>query len=121
MTGTGRRKRVERTITLRFADGTTAEATIEPGFVDLDTEVVVDAHGKRIDQAYVDRVVAELTARRERPGRPSLSGRGGDSAHLSVRVSDDLARSLDQLSAARGVSRSRLVRDVLAEYVRHAS
>ncbi len=118
---TAKRARKPATIRLRFADGTVADAEVETGFVDLDAEVVLDARGERINQAYVDRVIGELTARRERPGRPSLSGEVGPSAHVSVRVPDTLAKSLDELSAARGVSRSTLVRDVLAEYVRQVS
>lgn len=31
--------------------------TIDGTYVDLEKEVVLDSHGRRIDQAYVDRVV----------------------------------------------------------------
>lgn len=51
------------------------------------------------------------------PGRPSLSGRGTHSPHVSFRVPVELAEQLDEQSAAEGVSRSTLARRALAAYL----
>lgn len=37
--------------------------------------------------------------------------------HLSVRISDELARSLDRLAEASGAQRSSIVREAVAQYV----
>lgn len=39
--------------------------------VDLDSEVILDSKGRRVDQAYVDRALAEVEEDRSRRGGPS--------------------------------------------------
>jgi hypothetical protein len=51
------------------------------------------------------------------PGRPSLSGQGRHSPHVSFRVPVELAERLDEQSAAEGVSRSTLARRALFAYL----
>jgi len=51
------------------------------------------------------------------PGRPSLSGPGRHSPHVSFRVPTEMAAQLDEQSAAEGVSRSTLARRALAAYL----
>lgn len=40
-----------------------------------------------------------------------------DDAHLSLRLPVDLARTLDHVAEARGVGKSKLVRDAVAQYL----
>lgn len=51
------------------------------------------------------------------PGRPSLSGQGTHSPHVSFRVPAELVERLDEQSKAEGVSRSTLARRALAMYL----
>lgn len=40
-----------------------------------------------------------------------------DDAHLSLRLPSDLARTLDHVAEARGVGKSKLVREAVAQYL----
>lgn len=74
--------------------------------IDLDAVEVFDATGARIDQAYLDQSVEAL---HKAVGRPSLSGRGGRSPGLSVRLDPADDQALRQLASDRGVPVSVLV------------
>lgn len=88
----------------------------------------VDAHYDDADEpvAHDDELADELLDAAHRyqdehaelaPGRPSLTAPGAHSPHVSFRVPAELARRLDEQSAAEGVSRSVLARRVLGEYL----
>src|SRR5258706_13327240 len=57
-----------RKVKIRWPDGSTREATVGPD-VDLETEIVLDSRGRRIDDAYVEGAVADALAKVGR-GRP---------------------------------------------------
>lgn len=112
---------------LSLPDGRTVAAEFDHEPVDLEAEVVLDSAGRRVDAAYVEQAVADVHAYLDAhpelrsAGRPSLSVPGQHSPHVAFRVPVELAEQLDALSAQRGLSRSALAREALAEYLRHAS
>ena len=87
----------------------TEEAPIGPD-VDLSTEVVRDAKGKRLDDAYVERVVKAAGKLR---GRPSLDI--GPSPQVAFRLPPALRERAAQVAAAEGKSVSQLAREALEQ------
>ncbi len=81
--------------------------------VDLDSENVRDLHGRRIDDAYVQRVVEQART----VGRPSLTGPGQRSPHVSFRVSADVRVRAEARAAAEGKSVSQIAREALERAV----
>lgn len=79
--------------------------------VDLDVEDVRDSQGRRIDAEYVDRVVARAV------GRPSLTGVGRRSPHVSFRVSESTRAAAEARAAAEGKTVSQVAREALERYV----
>jgi len=76
--------------------------------VDLQTQVRRDKRGRRIDDAYVDRL---LTAARK-PGRPSLAG-DGPSPAIAFRVPSELRQRAEEVAAREGKTVSELAREAL--------
>lgn len=85
-----------------------------------DDEELRDSRGRLIDDAYVDRVVADAHRRMQARGRPSLSA-SGESPMLRVRLPRDLAAAIDRAAREAKQSRSEWVRHALAETLRKAS
>ena len=78
------------------------------GDVDLQTQVRRDKRGRRIDDAYVDRL---LTASRK-PGRPSLAD-DGPSPAIAFRVPSELRQRAEEVAAREGKTVSELAREAL--------
>ena len=76
--------------------------------VDLEREVRRDKQGRRIDQAYADRLIEAA----RRPGRPSLA-EGGPSPSIAFRVPAALRERAEEVAAREGKSVSELAREAL--------
>ena len=76
--------------------------------VDLKQDVRRDKQGRRIDEAYVDRL---LEASRK-PGRPSLAD-AGPSPSIAFRVPAALRQRAEEVAAAEGKTVSELAREAL--------
>lgn len=76
--------------------------------VDLTNEVRRDKQGRRIDDAYVER----LLAAGRKPGRPSLAN-DGPSPATAFRVPSELRERAEELAAREGKTVSELARKAL--------
>lgn len=81
--------------------------------VDLEVEDIRDSRGRRIDQAYVDQVVAKAST----VGRPSLTGAGRRSPHVSFRVPATVRAQAEAKAKAEGKTVSQIAREALERYV----
>jgi len=84
--------------------------------VDIEVEDVRDSEGRRIDQDYVDRAVADARAQTGR-GRPSLTGGRAHSPHVSFRVPADVRAKAEAQAVREGRRVSDLARQALEEYL----
>ncbi len=110
-------EREPKTARIRDGAGEPRQYHIGPD-VDLDREEVFDSQGSRIDDAYVDRVVAEVLAVRASRGRPSLSGRGGSqSPQVTFRLTPELREKAERRARAEGKRVSDIAREALERYV----
>jgi hypothetical protein len=88
--------------------------------VDLDEEPITLPSGRVLDEKAAEqfgREVADRAAARRRAGRPSLSGAGLHSPHMSVRVKPELKGAVDKIAERDGVRASDVLRAALEEYV----
>ncbi len=92
-------------------------AYVDEGYVDLETEVVLDEEGRRIDQAYVDRLVKAADAVRP-AGRPSLSGKAGASPQIAVRLPVETYQRAAEVARERGVTLAALTREAVEAFLR---
>jgi len=88
-------------------------------YVDLEKEVVCDKKGRRIDQAYVDRVIESADAVRP-PGRPTLSGKPGASPQIAVRLPAETYDRAVELADARGITLASLAREAAETFLKNA-
>ena len=88
-------------------------------YVDLEKEVVRDKKGRRIDQAYVDRVIESADAVRPL-GRPTLSGKPGASPQIAVRLPAETYDRAVELADARGITLASLAREAVETFVKKA-
>ena len=78
----------------------------------------MDSHGRRVDQAYVDRALAEVDEELDRrAGRPSLSGRREHSPHVSFRITQELKERAERAAREQGTTVSTLAREALERYL----
>ncbi len=85
--------------------------------VDLTREEIVDSHGNRIDEVYVEQAVAQVH-RQLRRGRPSLADEvSRRSPQLSIKFPSRLKEAADARAHQEGRTVSDLVRDAVAEYL----
>lgn len=75
--------------------------------VDLDREVRRDKQGRRVTDAYVDR----LTSARRGPGRPALAD--GPSPSIAFRVPAALREQAEEIAEREGKTVSQLARESL--------
>ncbi len=86
--------------------------------IDLETEVVLDSDGRRIDQAYVDEVVdAAHEYLQKRAGRPSLTGNAQHSPQVTFRVTPELKARAEAEAQARGTTVSQLAREAFEQFL----
>lgn len=86
--------------------------------VDLEREVILDSKGQRVDQAYVDRALADVDAYwKKQGGRPSLTGESKHSPHVSFRVTPELKALAMREAEARGVTVSQLAREAFEKFL----
>jgi hypothetical protein len=78
------------------------------GDVDLKREVRRDRKGRRIDNAYVERLVGAS----RKPGRPALAEEG-PSPSIAFRVPASLRARAEKLAAREGKTVSELAREAL--------
>ena len=85
--------------------------------IDLETEVVLDSDGRRIDQAYVDEIVDAAHAYLDqRAGRPSLTGKARHSPQVTFRVTPELKARAEAEAKARGTTVSHLAREAFERF-----
>lgn len=92
--------------------------TIVAPDIDLETEVVLDSQGRRVDQAYVDQALAEVEedlARRS--GRPSLTGKAQHSPHVSFRITPELKARAERAAKQQGTTVSKLAREAFERFL----
>jgi hypothetical protein len=76
--------------------------------VDLKRQVRRDREGRRIDDAYVERLIGAS----RKPGRPALA-EGGPSPSIAFRVPAALRRQAEEVAAREGKTVSQLAREAL--------
>ena len=90
---------------------------VPDGFVDLDTVDVRDNKGRRVDRAYVERVVK--AADDVRPvGRPGLTTGPGPSPQIAVRLPTETYQRVQLLAKERGISAAALTREAVEDFLR---
>ncbi len=95
----------------------TREQYVADGYVDLKKDVVRDKKGRRIDSAYVARVVKAADAVRP-VGRPGLNGHAGASSQIAVRLPEATYQQIKLMAKERGVSTAALARHAVEEFLR---
>ena len=86
--------------------------------IDLDSEVLVDSKGRRVDRAYAERALAEVEEDiARRAGRPSLTGKSEHSPHVSFRITPELKARAEQAAREQGTTVSNLAREALEQYL----
>jgi hypothetical protein len=104
-----------RKVRVRDGSGDPREYVLGPE-VDLDTEVVLDSRGRRIDEAYAKAAAADALAKVGR-GRPSLTAPGHVSPKIEFRVTPQLRQKVEARAAAEGRRVSDIAREALERYV----
>jgi hypothetical protein len=88
--------------------------------VDLDTEEMPAADGRRLTEDLAAEIAERALARHR--GRPSVSGGSARTPSLTVRVPTQIQAALKSIADAQGRRVSDVSREALEEYVeRHAS
>jgi len=86
--------------------------------VNLRTEVILDANGRRITEARVRALIR--TTQVQLVGRPSLTAVGQHSPEVKARVPLKLKKTLQREAKRQGKTCSELVREALEEYLTSA-
>ncbi len=94
-----------------------ADATVSD--IDLAAEEFTLTDGTRLTDERAEEIAASAERRRANllPGRKSLSGGAKHSPVLQVRIPEELRDELQHVATERGVSLSKLARDILEESV----
>jgi hypothetical protein len=88
--------------------------------VDLETEEIYVADGRRLTQQLAQEIAERALARHR--GRPSVTGGGRRTPSLTVRVPQPTREALEKLAKAQGKRLADISREALDEYIsRHAS
>ena len=86
--------------------------------VDLSAEIIVDSDGRRIDDAYVDEVMALVDEHLERrAGRPSLTGKAERSPQVTFRVTPEMKARAEEQARAEGTTVSQLARRAFEQFL----
>jgi hypothetical protein len=102
----------------------TQQRKIKPGKigtdVDLDTEYVYLADGRRLTEQGAEELAQRALSRHR--GRPSVTGGRVRTPSLTVRVPPETRSALEEMAKAQGKRLADVSREALDEYVsRHAS
>lgn len=108
-------RKASRKVLIRDGSGEPREYEVGPE-VDLDTEVVLDSKGRRIDEAYAEAAAADALAKVGR-GRPSLTAPGEVSPRIEFRVTPQLRQKVEARALAEGRRVSDIAREALERYV----
>lgn len=84
----------------------------------MEAETILDGRGRRVDQTYIDRALAEVeedVARRA--GRPSLTGKNAHSPHVSFRITPELKARAERAALAKGTTVSQLAREAFERFL----
>jgi predicted HicB family RNase H-like nuclease len=86
--------------------------------IDLEAVVILDSKGRRVDQAYVDRALADVEEElARRAGRPSLTGKSEHSPHVSFRITPELKARAEQTAKEQGTTVSKLAREAFERFL----
>ena len=81
-------------------------------------EEILDSRGRRVDQAYVDRALADVEEDlARRAGRPSLTGKSEHSPHVSFRITPELKALAEQTAREQGTTVSTLAREAFERFL----
>ena len=84
--------------------------------IDLETEDIRDRQGRRIDNAYAERVIAAAST----VGRPTLSGTRNPSPHIGFRLPAEVRGRAEAVAARDGITVSALARQALIDRLEQA-
>lgn len=87
-------------------------------YVDLEREIILDKNGKRVTNAYVERVLKKDLG--VIIGRPSLTGPKIHSPEIKARVPKKLKVALEREAKRRGETASSIIREALEKYLKSA-
>ena len=87
-------------------------------YVDLENEIVLDKRGKRVTNAYVERILKKDLG--VIIGRPSLTGPKIHSPEIKARVPKKLKVALEKEAKRRGETASSIIREALEKYLKSA-
>jgi len=87
------------------------------GEVDFERDDVRDSRGRRIDDDYVERAVADVHARRGRPPLGDDTPAAGHSPRVSFRVPEQTRRRAEERARAEGRSVSEVAREALERHL----
>jgi hypothetical protein len=89
---------------------------MEFDIVDIDTQEILDAHGRRITQDTVDGLV-KAVQQAKTVGRPSLTAPGKHSPTVTLRFSEAVNSRLAEIADKQGKPKSQVVRDAVDQYL----
>lgn len=92
--------------------------TVKSRYVDLEHEIILDKNGKRVTNAYVERVLKKDLG--VIIGRPSLTGPKIHSPEIKARVPKKLKVALEKEAKRRGETSSTIIREALEIYLKTA-
>ena len=94
------------------------KATVKSRYVNLDREVILDKSGKRVTNAYVEKILKQDIG--VIIGRPSLTGPKIHSPEIKARVPKKLKVALENEAKRRGETSSSIIRAALEKYLKSA-
>lgn len=87
------------------------------GEVDLERDDVLDSRGRRIDDDYVERAVADVHARQGRRPLGDDTPAAGHSPRMSFRVPEQTRRRAEERARTEDRSLSEVAREALERYL----
>jgi predicted HicB family RNase H-like nuclease len=107
-------------LTITMPDGRRVPATVRPGTIDLDKEVVRLSDGRRLTNALAEEISEAAVAEYRRRGRPSLTGRATPSPQISFRIPPEARQRAQRLAKKTGKSLSALAREAFEARLRRS-
>lgn len=91
---------------------------VKSRYIDLDCEVILDKNGKRVTNAYVEKILKQDVG--VIIGRPSLTGPKIHSPEIKARVPKKLKLALEKEAKRSGETSSSIIRAALEKYLKSA-